>query len=55
MENRPTFGINTLPVEIVSGQSSSSGNEGKEFSQSKWWFIGGLVVVIGIGYYIFKK
>ena len=55
MVNRPTFGINTLPIEVVSGQSTSSGNENREFSASKWWFIGGLIVAVGIGYYIFKK
>jgi len=53
---KPTFGIPLIPVEVVSGKSSSSsGKENKEFSSSKWWFIGGLLAIGIVGYFVFKK
>lgn len=52
--NKPTFGIPLLPVEVVSQGSSATNNQDKEMDNTKYWIFGGLIVLGAVAYYIFK-
>jgi hypothetical protein len=53
--NTPTFGSKPTDVTIMSGDSEIVSGKENFLASNKWFIIGGLVVVIGVGIWFFRQ